>query len=180
MQPKRRSKSHLTNKLRRIRLVILDVDGVLTDGRIIFGWDGTEYKCFDAHDGFGITRALECKLKLAVISGKTSKVTQLRLSRLGVRELYQNQMDKVKIYLKLKAKYHLRDDETCFIGDDEFDVPLLRMVGFSAAPSDAMSSVRYEVDYVTKAAGGRGAVREVLDMILSAKKLIEHGKQSKK
>jgi len=153
-------------------MVLLDVDGVLTDGRIIFGNDGTEYKCFDAHDGYGITRALEYKLKLAVISGKTSKVTKLRMKRLGVKELYQNTMDKVSIYQKLKKKYRLRDDEICFIGDDEFDLPLLKKVGFSAAPCDAMSIVRHGVDYVTKSAGGRGAVREVIDMILQSKNLI--------
>lgn len=160
------------SKLKRIRMVLLDVDGVLTDGRIIFGNDGTEYKCFDAHDGYGITRALEYKLKLAVISGKTSKVTELRMKRLGVKELYQNTMDKVSIYQKLKKKYRLRDDEICFIGDDEFDLPLLKKVGFSAAPCDAMLRVKANVDYVTMLAGGRGAVREVLDLIMKSKKLL--------
>lgn len=160
------------SKLKRIRMVLLDVDGVLTDGRIIFGNDGTEYKCFDAHDGYGITRALEFKLKLAVISGKTSKVTKLRMKRLGVKEIYQNTMDKVSIYKKLKKKYRLRDDEICFIGDDEFDLPLLKKVGFSAAPCDAMLRVKANVDYVTMLAAGRGAVREVLDLIMKSKKLL--------
>src|SRR5262249_27431580 len=133
-------------KLSVIKMVILDVDGVLTDGRIIFGSDGTEYKHFDAHDGYGITRARTLGMKFAVISGKTSKVTKFRVEKLGIKELYQNHMDKVNVYHKIVSKYKLKDEEVCFIGDDDFDIPLLRKVGFSAAPNDAMENVRRQVD----------------------------------
>jgi 3-deoxy-D-manno-octulosonate 8-phosphate phosphatase (KDO 8-P phosphatase) len=159
-------------RLKHLRLVMLDVDGVLTDGRIIFGSDGTEYKSFDAHDGYGITRALEHGLHLALISGKQSAVVQKRAKLLGIKDVFENRMDKVNVFTLLKEKYTIDDNEACFIGDDEFDLPLLRIVGFSVAPNDAIEAVKKEVDYVTKANGGRGAVRELLDLILKAKKLI--------
>jgi 3-deoxy-D-manno-octulosonate 8-phosphate phosphatase (KDO 8-P phosphatase) len=151
---------------------MLDVDGVLTDGRIIFGTDGTEYKSFDAHDGYGITRALEHGLLLALISGKKSVVVQKRAKLLGIKDVFENRMDKVNVFQLLKKKYNIENGEACFIGDDEFDLPLLRIVGFSAAPNDAVEAVRNEVDLVTKANGGRGAVRQLLDLILQAKNLI--------
>ena len=153
-------------------MVIMDVDGVLTDGRIIYGSDGTEYKCFHVHDGYGIFRAREKGLKLAIVSGRTSKVTSLRAKKLEIDEAYQGVDDKVRVSDKIKKKHKLRNDEICFIGDDEFDLPLLLQVGFSCAPRDAVTSVRQQVDYVTKTAGGRGAVREVLDLILRAKRLL--------
>ncbi|HEV8538287.1 MAG TPA: HAD hydrolase family protein [Bacteroidota bacterium] len=162
----------LEKKLAPIKMILLDVDGVLTDGMIIFGSDGTEYRHFDAHDGFGITRAMSLGLKFAVISGKKSKATELRIAKLGIKELYQNRMDKILVYQKVKSKYRLKGREFCFIGDDDFDLPLLKEVGFSAAPIDAMETVRGQVDYVATRPGGRGAVREVIDMILRTKRLL--------
>lgn len=159
-------------KLNKIRMVIMDADGVLTDGRIIFGSDGTDYRCFHAHDGYGITRAIEKGLKLAIISGKGSNTVVLRSRRLGITDIILNAMDKVKAFQKLKRKYKLEYDEVCFIGDDEFDLPLLLKVGFSAAPKDGIKVVREQVDYVTEAKGGHGAVREVLDKIFHAQKLL--------
>jgi 3-deoxy-D-manno-octulosonate 8-phosphate phosphatase (KDO 8-P phosphatase) len=153
-------------------MIILDVDGVLTDGKVIFSSDGKEYRNFHAHDGFGIVRAKSLGIKFAAISGKTSKATEYRMARLDIKELHQNHMDKVAMYRKLKAKYKLHDREICYVGDDEFDLPLLRMVGFSAAPYDAVPAVRREVDYVASIKGGRGAVREVIDMILHEQKLL--------
>jgi 3-deoxy-D-manno-octulosonate 8-phosphate phosphatase (KDO 8-P phosphatase) len=153
-------------------MIILDVDGVLTDGKIIFSSDGKEYRNFNAHDGFGITRAKSVGMKFAVISGKTSKATTYRMARLGIKDLYQNHMDKVTVYKKLKAKYKLDDKEICYMGDDEFDLPLLRIVGFSAAPHNAVPVVCKEVDYVASNEGGDGAVREVIDMILREQKLL--------
>lgn len=149
----------------------MDVDGVLTDGRIIYGADGTEYKCFYAHDGYGITRAIEKGLTIAWISGRKSKVVAMRARELGITSLHQDVDDKVSVYEALKVKHKLHSKEVCFIGDDEFDLPLLKKVSISAAPSDAVEAVRAEVDFVTTAPGGRGAVRELLDMILSARKL---------
>lgn len=172
LKTKRRSPSALSQRLRHIRMVILDVDGVLTDARIIYGSDGTEYKLFDAHDGYGITRARDVGMIFAAISGRSSKVTKIRMAKLGINEVYQNKMDKVKIYRKILARYRLKPSEVCYIGDDEFDLPLLRQVGFSAAPCDGMERVLHEVDYIAGHGGGRGAVREVIDLILRAKNLI--------
>jgi len=160
-------------RLRRIRMVIFDIDGVMTDGRIIYGSDGTEYKVFHAHDGYGITRGHEHGLLFGAISGRSSKVTELRMKRLGVTDVYQNAMDKVGACRRIMKKHRLAFDEICFIGDDEFDIDLLRKVGFSAAPCDAIGKVTREVNYVTRREGGRGAVREIIDMVLRAKRLIE-------
>lgn len=153
-------------------MVIMDVDGVLTDGRIIYGSDGTDYKAFHAHDGYGITRGHELGMMFAAISNSSSKVTKIRMAKLGVTEVYQNEVDKVKIFRRIAATHRVKPAEVCYIGDDEFDLPLLRKVGFSAAPRDGMPRVLHEVDYVAGHAGGRGAVREVIDLILQAKRLI--------
>lgn len=162
----------LQKKLKRIRMVVLDVDGVLTDGSIIYGSDETEYKRFHVHDGYGIFRSRKKGLLFSIISGRVSKVTTIRAKRLEIADVFQGDEDKVSVFQEIKKKYKLEYNEVCFIGDDEFDLPLLRKVGFSAAPADAMKRVRSEVDYVTKADGGRGAVREVIDLILEAKKLL--------
>lgn len=172
MISRKKSLKAFHNKLKRIRMVVMDVDGVLTDGSIIYSSDGMEFKRFHVHDGYGIFRAREKGLLFSIISGRTSKVTTIRAKRLDIADVYQGDTDKVSIFQKIKMKYKLDFDEVCFIGDDEFDLPLLRKVGFSAAPADAIKRVRDEVDYVTNAEGGRGAVREVIDLILKAKKLL--------
>ncbi|MDI6765461.1 MAG: HAD-IIIA family hydrolase [Bacteroidota bacterium] len=162
----------LKNKLRHIRMVVMDVDGVLTDGSIIYSSDGKEFKRFHVHDGYGIFRARDKGLMFAIISGRTSKVTTIRAKRLEITDVFQGDPDKAAVFEKIKSKYKLGYRDVCFIGDDEFDLPLLHKVGFSAAPRDAIKKVRDEVDYVTKAEGGRGAVREILDLILEAKELL--------
>jgi len=153
-------------------MVILDVDGVLTDGRIILDSRGIEFKSFDVHDGYGITRAREHGILFAIISGRESKTTYYRAKRLKITEVYQNASDKVAAYKELKKKYRLHDNQVCYIGDDEFDLPLLEMVGVSAAPANAMPKVKRNVQILTKHSGGRGAVRELLDYILNAKSLL--------
>jgi 3-deoxy-D-manno-octulosonate 8-phosphate phosphatase (KDO 8-P phosphatase) len=154
-------------------MVIMDLDGVLTDGRIVYGSDGTEYKNFHVHDGYGIARARELGLLLAIISGRTSKVTTFRAKRLQISDCIQGADDKVAECAKLLKKYRLHASQVCYIGDDEFDLPLLRMVGVSVAPCDAIDRVREEVDIVTRTAGGRGAVRELIDAILRAQGLLD-------
>lgn len=156
--------------LKNIRMVLLDVDGVLTDGRIIYGDDGTEYKAFDAHDGYGIERAMKHGLLIGLISGRKSVIVDRRAKELNITDVYQNFMDKVSAFEEIKRKYNLRDIECSYVGDDAFDLPLLEKVGFSAAPKDALDDVKKKVDYVTLHEGGRGAVREVLDVILKAQK----------
>ena len=153
-------------------MVILDVDGVMTDGRIIYDSNGMEYKCFNVHDGYGIARAIELGLKLAMLSGRSSKILDHRAKRLGITELHQGADDKVVVFEKIRNRHRLKNEEVCFIGDDEFDLPLLKLVGFSASPRDAIERVKNKVDYVAGKNGGKGAVREILDLILNAKNLI--------
>ncbi len=160
----------MKKKIGNIKMVMMDVDGVLSDGRIIYDAHGVEYKIFDAHDGYGIARAREKGLLLALISGRTSEIVTVRARELEISEVHQGADDKVAVFERLKKKYNLSSKQCCYIGDDEFDLPLLEKVGLSAAPCDAIESVRKRVDYVTEATGGRGAVREVLDMILRARK----------
>jgi len=162
------AKRSLLPRLRRIRMILLDVDGVLTDGRIVYGNDGTEYKAFDAHDGYGIERAMKHGLLVGLISGRKSPVVERRAKELGIVDVFQNFMNKVAAMEELKRKYDLSDDRFAYIGDDVFDMPLLERVGFSAAPHDALPEVVRSVHYRANAEGGRGAVREMIDMILKA------------
>jgi 3-deoxy-D-manno-octulosonate 8-phosphate phosphatase (KDO 8-P phosphatase) len=162
----------LRGKMKRIRMIVMDVDGVLTDGRIIYDNAGGEYKIFDAHDGYGITRAQKKGMLFAIITARKSKATKKRVEELRITELHQDAKDKLTIFNKLKSRHKLKSAEMCYIGDDEIDLGVLKAVGVSAAPCDAMSEVRSAVDYVTAAAGGRGAVRELIDCILQAKGIL--------
>ena len=116
----------------------MDVDGVLTDGRIIYSGAGEEYKLFDAHDGYGIDRAARKGLKFAIISGRSSKATERRARELGVTEIHQGVREKLLVVRQLLKRHRLRKEELCYIGDDELDAPVLEAVGLSAAPADAM------------------------------------------
>ena len=153
-------------------MVAMDVDGVLTDARIVYDNRGGELKAFDAHDGYGISRAIRCGLILAIISRRKSAAVMRRARELDVREVYQGVQDKIVVYERLKLRHKLRDREICYIGDDEPDVLLLRKAGLGVVPYDAMDEARKCADVVTRCSGGRGAVREVLDSILRAKKLL--------
>ena len=158
--------------LSKISFVLMDLDGCLSTGHIIYLSDGTDMKMFHTHDGFGITRGKELGLKFAVISGKSSKVNKLRVERLGIDYLFEDIDDKTVPYAKLKKKYSLNDENFAYIGDDEFDISLLKLVGFSSCPKSGIEEVKKHVHYVCKKNGGDGAVREIIDMILKAKKLI--------
>ncbi|HLF67117.1 MAG TPA: HAD-IIIA family hydrolase [Gammaproteobacteria bacterium] len=150
----------------KISFVLMDCDGVLTDGSLLYFPSGEVIKVFHAHDGYGVERGRQHGLKFAIITGKTAAVNKLRAQRLKIEELYEGSIDKVSAAEEIKAKYGLTDDNLCFIGDDAFDLPLLRKVAFSCAPPEAVEEVRNEVDYITKTRAGRGCVREVIDLIL--------------
>ncbi|MEY2669531.1 MAG: hypothetical protein RJA59_2169 [Pseudomonadota bacterium] len=151
----------------RIRLVLLDVDGVLTDGRIWFGPEGEALKAFDVRDGHGIVR-LRDQVDFGVISGRPGNATRKRLEELGFKHLIFSQRDKLDGYATL-APLGFADDEVAYMGDDVNDIPLLRRVGLSAAPADAFPEVLPEVHFVSRFPGGRGAVRELCELILSAR-----------
>ncbi len=154
-------------KLGQIKLILLDVDGVLTDGRIIKGSNGFEVMEFHVHDGVGIQLAKEAGYIIGIISGRDSPIIHDRGKYLGIHEIYTNAFHKLKPYLEILRKHGLRDEEVCYMGDELLDLPLLERVGFSVAVSDAISDVKSKVHYVTKARGGHGAVREVIDLILN-------------
>ena len=150
----------------------MDLDGCLTTGHIIYMSGGEEIKMFHTHDGFGITRGRELGLKFAVISGMSSPVNKRRTDKLGIHHIYENIKDKLIPYEELKNKYKLKKENIAYIGDDEFDIPLLKTVGFSCCPADAIDVVKKHVHYVCKRDGGEGAVREMIDKVLRAKKVI--------
>ncbi len=168
----------LLPKLKKIRAILLDVDGVLTDGAIIYGVDGIELKVFDSQDGFGIVNAIKLGIKVGIITARKSEVVERRAADLGIVDLYQGSIDKLTPYEKIKKNYSFQDSEVAYIGDDLLDMPLLQRVGFSAAPANAVRDVKMKVDYVAKSSGGHGAVREVIDLILEAQKKVsgDHGR----
>ncbi len=160
------SRQTLARKAKRIKFVLLDVDGVMTDGGIYYTADGVEMKRFHAHDGYGISRARETGILFGIISGRDTPVVARRAKDLKILEIHQGRVDKLTVLREMQTRHHLTDEEFCFIGDDLFDLPLLNAVGLSAAPANARTEVKKQVDYVCKANGGDGAVRELVDMIL--------------
>ena len=149
-----------------ISFILMDMDGVLSDGTLLYLPEGQVVKTFHAHDGFGIVRGREFGLKYGIISGKTAVVNKQRAERLKIEELYEGIDDKVAAYEEIRKKYGLKQENFCFIGDDVFDMPLLETVAFSCAPPEAIQEVKDSVHYVTKAGAGRGCVREVIDFVL--------------
>lgn len=158
--------------LTKIEMILMDLDGCLTTGHIIFVSDGEDIKMFHTHDGFGIVRGRQLGLKFAVITGRTSPVNKRRAETLQIDHIYESVDDKLIPFEELKKMYNLQNENFAYIGDDEFDIPLLMQVGFSCCPNSGIDTVKELVHYVCKKNGGEGAVREIIDMILKAKKLI--------
>jgi len=149
-----------------IKMVLLDVDGVLTDGSIIMDDRGTESKKFNARDGLGIFLLHAAEVKVGIISGRTAEVVAQRARQLKIDELHQGVEHKLEVYERILARNMLRDREVCFVGDDLIDLPVMRRVGLAAAPADAHPLVREQAAIVTAAAGGRGCVREIAEAVL--------------
>jgi 3-deoxy-D-manno-octulosonate 8-phosphate phosphatase (KDO 8-P phosphatase) len=162
------NKQTIRERAARIRLVILDVDGVLTDGSLYLGDDGQEFKAFNARDGHGMVLLQEAGVRLAVISGRSSNLVRIRMEHLGVAHVYQGRRDKVPAYDELKQTLELPDDACAYVGDDVIDLPVMRRVGLAIAVSDAHALVRRHAHWCTDAPGGRGAVREVCELIMDA------------
>jgi 3-deoxy-D-manno-octulosonate 8-phosphate phosphatase (KDO 8-P phosphatase) len=151
---------------RRIRALFMDVDGVLTDGRLYMDESGRELKVFDTKDGHGIKMALAAGLRVAWISGRFSRATSRRARDLGVGTCHQRVADKKSLYEALCRRWKLDPAETAAIGDDAPDVPMLEASGFSACPADATPAARRAAQVVLKNDGGRGAVREFVERVL--------------
>jgi 3-deoxy-D-manno-octulosonate 8-phosphate phosphatase (KDO 8-P phosphatase) len=158
---------------RNIKLLILDIDGVLTDGSIILDNQNNEFKKFHVRDGHGIKMLLKAGVKVAFITGRYSMVVRRRAKELGVRDVFQKCYDKRLAYRKLLSKYKLKDEEVAYIGDDIVDIPLLRNCGLPITVSEADKDVKSFAKIITKKQGGRGAVREICDLILKAKGLYQ-------
>ena len=159
----------MTERAKKIEFLLLDVDGILTDGRIFIDGYGNELKTFHIHDGHGIVLLKKSGIGVGIISGRSSRSVEYRAKELNITEVYQGITDKVSVYKQLAGKYNLSEDQVAFMGDDLIDIPLLRIVGFSATAADAVREVREVVDMISDKMGGGGAVREVTDFILKAK-----------
>lgn len=155
-------------RLKNIKLLILDVDGVMTDGRIIFDSNGVESKFFNVKDGHGIKMLQRAGIEVAIISGRQSQVVTNRAAELGIERVFQKSVNKLEPYRQILADTGLTAAETAFIGDDLIDIPVLRRAGFAAAPRDAVAEVLPYTHFVTENSGGWGAVREVCDLLLKA------------
>jgi 3-deoxy-D-manno-octulosonate 8-phosphate phosphatase (KDO 8-P phosphatase) len=149
-----------------IDLLIVDVDGVLTDGRIIYSDDGAELKHFHVRDGSGLKIWQFVGKRAALITGRRSKLVEVRAAELGIDPVIQGAIDKVPAYRDLLRAGDWRREQVCYVGDDVPDLPLLRNCGLAVAVADACPEVVAEAHYVTSAAGGRGAVRETIELIL--------------
>ena len=158
----------LIQKLKNIRILLMDVDGVLTDGSIILGAGDQEFKKFDVQDGMGITLARMGGLKVGILTGRQSEAVEKRAKELRVDMLYQGNSNKLVSYLDIVKKDNIPENTICFIGDDLLDLSVLRRVGMGVAVANAREEVKKEADYITEKSGGKGAVREVVELILKA------------
>ena len=160
----------LRKKAAKIRLLLLDVDGVLTDGAIIIDDRGVESKQFHVRDGQGISLLLRSGVDVGFVTGRRSNVVRHRAKDLGVRLVCQGVADKLTCYEEIKREHDLKDNQIAYVGDDLIDLPVLRRVGLAVSVSDGWWELSSTVDYVTSAQGGRGAVREVAELLLQAQK----------
>lgn len=151
-----------------IELILSDVDGVMTDGRIIFNNEGIETKRFHTHDGLGIRLWQGVGGKFGIVTGRSSHIVSVRAAELGVEIVRQGSANKLETVRAIAAELQLRAEQVCFIGDDLPDLACVRHVGLGVAVADASDEIRRAADYVTKASGGAGAVRETIEMILKA------------
>ena len=165
-------------KAKPIKLLLLDVDGVLTDGSLIYSHDGHESKAFNTQDGFGLRMLQDSGVEVGIITARSSKALNRRSQDLKISHLYQGSSNKLDAYKEIIKKTQLKPFEIAYMGDDWLDMVLLKRVGLAVAPANAVSEVKEMVHYTTEQSGGHGAVREVCDLILEArekhKELLQH------
>ncbi len=159
----------ILQKASSVSLLLMDVDGVLTDGRIIYDSDGKELKFFHVRDGHGLKLILRYGVKTGIITGRSSNIVNKRAAELGIEYVYQNAKNKKDVIEQILLEQQLLPEQVAYIGDDIVDIPVFRRVGFRITVPDAPYEVRQEVDYVTLNYAGKGAVREVCEIILKAK-----------
>lgn len=159
-----------------IRLLILDVDGVMSDGLIYMGNSGEELKAFNVRDGYGVRCVLTSGIEVAIITGRKAKLLEDRCHTLGISHLFQGQSDKLIAYRQLLSELTVTPNQVAYIGDDLIDWPVMEQVGLSVAVADAHPLLLPKAHYVTRIHGGRGAVREVCDLILMSQGLLDEAK----
>lgn len=152
----------------RISLLLFDVDGVLTDGKILMHADGTESKQFDIKDGTGLVWAQRAGLKVGLLSARSSAATAQRAAQLGITLVHQGVASKLRAYDEILRQQAVTDADVAYMGDDMLDLPVIARAGLSASPADAVEEVRARVHYVSRASGGHGAAREFIELILKA------------
>lgn len=159
--------ANLTKKINAIKILALDVDGVMTDGRIIYDDSGKELKTFDVKDGHGIKLLMKVGIDIAIITARKSNVVLYRAKNLGIKMVYQNAINKIEALGDILKRRQLSLEEIAYMGDELIDIPILRRVGFAVAVRDATADVKKYADYITVKNGGCGAVREICDLILN-------------
>jgi 3-deoxy-D-manno-octulosonate 8-phosphate phosphatase (KDO 8-P phosphatase) len=159
----------IKQKAKKIKLLIMDVDGVLTPGYMVIADSGKEIKIFDVHDGFGIMLWKKAGLVSAIVTAGKSSAIIHRAERLKIDKVYQNAKNKLIAYNRLKKYFNIDDEQICFIGDDLIDIPILKRAGLSCLVAEGHKDMQARVHYRCRLPGGRGAVREVIDLILKAK-----------
>jgi len=164
---------NILNKAEKIKLLILDIDGVMTNGQLFLDDNFIQTKAFHVRDGFGIRQLIKEGLQIAVITGRESKLVSERIRELGIQYLFQNSPDKLPIYKNLLKNLNLQPENTSFMGDDLIDLPIMTQVGLSACPKDAYPFVLKHSDFISQYKGGKGAVRELCDLILHSKNRLE-------
>lgn len=157
----------------RVKLAIFDVDGVLTDGSLFIGDDGQEYKAFNSRDGHGMVMLRQTGVTLAIITGRSSEVVRIRMASLGINHLYQGIQDKLAAYEELKKSLGLTDEAIAYVGDDVVDLPVLRRAGLAVAVADAHPLVHRHAHWQTRCPGGRGAARDLCELIMEAQGTLE-------
>ncbi len=159
----------ILQKASQVELVIFDVDGVLTDGGLFFGDDGQEYKAFHSRDGHGMKMLRASGVEIAIITGRTSQVVEHRMANLGIEHVYQGKQEKLPAFEALIAKLQLTPEQVAYVGDDVVDLPIMLRVGLAVAVADAHPLVLKHAHWQTPHGGGRGAARDVCELIMEAR-----------
>lgn len=157
---------NVEERIKKIKLVCMDVDGVLTDARIVISSDGTELKFFNVQDGHGIKLASRAGYTMAIITGRHSNIVNLRAAELGIDIVHQNAKNKLPVFEEILLSLNIQPEESLYMGDDLIDIPVMRQAGIAVAPANAVSEVKAIADHVTEKPGGQGAVREALEWLL--------------
>ncbi|MGB5640403.1 MAG: 3-deoxy-manno-octulosonate-8-phosphatase KdsC [Sedimenticolaceae bacterium] len=167
----------IREKAANIRLIVFDVDGVLTDGSLYIGDDGQEYKAFNSKDGHGMVMLQHSGVEIAIITGRSSEVVRIRMASLGIQRVYQGKKEKLPAYEELKQITGLGDEQIAYVGDDVVDLPVMTRVGFAITVQDAHPLAKQHAHWVTPSGGGRGAAREVCELIMDAQDSLQSALQ---